>query len=132
MNVYQEVKESFKRCGESEGFYDTFYDVFLGKSPEIPALFAKTDFKKQKRLLRATISIMAQQQMDDAATQRALKKIGEMHNRNALNIRPELYKLWLESLCETVKIHDPQWTKEIEFRWHQKMQEGIEFIISMY
>ena len=58
MDTFEAVKNSFARCGESDGFYDTFYEVFLGKSPEIPPLFAKTDFKKQKQVLKATVALM--------------------------------------------------------------------------
>ena len=36
------VKESFGRCDSPE-FYDTIYDIFLGKSDEVKRLFANTD-----------------------------------------------------------------------------------------
>src|SRR5262245_29427908 len=98
MEAFQAVHESFDRCGESEAFYDTFYKVFLGKSPEIPPLFAHTDFKKQKLLLKATVGIMVRNRIDDERARLSLERVAETHSRKGLNIRPNLYELWLDSL----------------------------------
>ncbi len=54
MDAYQAVSESLSRCGEADDFYDTFYDVFLAKSAEIPPLFANTVFTRQKQILYAS------------------------------------------------------------------------------
>ena len=132
MDTYQAVQTSFDRCGESDRFYDTFYDRFLAKAPEIPALFAHTDFKKQKLLLKATITIMVRSRIDDSRAQQVLEKVAQTHNRNGYNIAPELYKLWLDSLCETVRQHDSQYTPVLEAQWRERMQEGIEVIIAQY
>jgi hemoglobin-like flavoprotein len=132
MDVFQAVQESFDRCGESERFYDTFYDVFLAKSPEIPPLFARTDFKKQKLLLKATVTIMVRNRLDDERARRALERVAETHSRKGLNIRPDFYELWLDSLCETVQRHDRAFTPELERQWRLRMREGIDFIVARY
>jgi Globin len=98
MDTYRAVKASFDRCGESDGFYDTFYDTFLAKSPDIPALFAHTDFTKQKLLLKATIAIMVRHRIDDERARQVLAQVAQTHNRSRQNINPELYRLWLDSL----------------------------------
>ena len=132
METFDAVKNSFARCGESDGFYDTFYDVFLSKSPEIPPLFAKTDFKKQKQVLKATVSLMVRHRLHEERASTALEKVGKTHSRSGYNIRPDLYGLWLDSLCETVKQHDPEFTSDLESQWRERMQEGIDFIVSSY
>ena len=132
MDPYQAVDESFNRCGESDAFYDTFYDVFLAKSPEIPPLFAQTDFRKQKELLKATIKIMVRHRLDDEKCRRVLDQVAETHSRKRHNIRPELYNLWLDSLCETVRSHDSMFTPELEDQWRQQMKESIDFIVAKY
>ena len=132
MDAFDAVKNSFARCGESDGFYDTFYDVFLAKSPEIPPLFAKTDFKKQKQVLKATAALMVRHKLHEEQANTALEKVGKTHSREGYDIRPALYALWLDSLCETVKQHDPEFTPELESQWRQRMQEGIDFIVSAY
>jgi hemoglobin-like flavoprotein len=132
MDTYHAVKASFDRCGESDGFYDMFYDTFLAKSPDIPALFARTDFRKQKLLLKATIVIMVRHRIDDERARQALAKVAQTHNRSGYNIKPELYRLWLDSLCETVRQHDPEFTSDLEVQWRERMQEGIGVIVAEY
>ncbi len=88
MEAFEAVKQSFDRCGESEDFYDTFYEVFLAKSPEIPPLFAQTEFKKQKQLLKATITVMVRHPVREEQSRTVLEKVGETHNRVGHNIRP--------------------------------------------
>jgi hypothetical protein len=62
----------------------------------------------------------------------ALEKIGKTHSRGEYNIRPDLYPFFLESVCEAVKKHDPEWTPELEIQWQQRVQDGVKLIISMY
>ena len=50
-----ELTSSYYRCRRDERFLDTFYDAFLSKSPEVAQLFAKTDFRIQKLMLRQSL-----------------------------------------------------------------------------
>jgi hypothetical protein len=52
--THQVVLESYHRCEVSGGFFDTFYETFFAKSPEIPPKFAKTDMEKQKQAVMAS------------------------------------------------------------------------------
>ena len=126
------VQASFERCEASGSFAEQFYDVFLASSPEIAPLFAKTDFTKQRTLLRATVYILVTRSLEDAQARQTLERIGSSHSRSRLNIRPELYELWLDSLCETVKRMDTEWTPEVEREWRDRMRPGIELITSLY
>lgn len=65
-------------------------------------------------------------------TQTILAMVAKTHKPNGYNIKPELYALWLDSLCETVKEHDPDITPEIEEQWRNYMQEAINIILSKY
>ncbi len=132
MDIFEAVKHSFVRCGQSDGFYDTFYDVFLAKSSDIPPLFAQTDFKKQKQILKATATLMVNHRLTEEKVSMALEKVRKTHSREGYNIRPDLYPLWLDSLCETVKQHDPEYSRELEHQWRTRMRDGIEFIVSGY
>ena len=52
--------------------------------------------------------------------------------KSKLNIRPDLYDLWLDSVCETVKRMDPEWTPQVEQAWRERMAPGIALITSLY
>jgi hemoglobin-like flavoprotein len=126
------VRASFDRCEAAGDFAEKFYDVFLNSSPEIAPLFAKTDFKQQRKLLRATVYIMVTRDVTDPKGHETLERIGHSHARAKLNIRPELYDLWLDSLCETVKAMDAKRTPALERSWRECMAPGIALITSLY
>jgi hypothetical protein len=57
-----------------------------------------------------------------------LTHLAKRHSRQELNIRPELYDLWLASLVQAVREHDSQWTPQTEQVWRRIMQPGIAFM----
>ncbi len=126
------VRASFDRCEAAGNFAERFYGVFLNSSPEIGPLFAMTDFEKQRKLLRATVYIMVTRSVDDVQARETLESIGYSHGRTQLNIRPELYEVWLDSVCQTVKQMDPDWTPEVEREWRDRLRAGIDLITSLY
>jgi hemoglobin-like flavoprotein len=133
MDEYQAVRESYERSSQGGDFPTTFYRIFFTKSPEIPALFTHTDFTVQKRLLKAAVLILIKYTPDEAEGSRhALERIGQTHSRGQLNIRPDLYPLFVDSLCEAVKAHDPEFSADLEALWRHRVRDGIDLITSMY
>ena len=43
-----------------------------------------------------------------------------------------IYDIWLDSVCETVKDLDPEWTPKTERFWRERMAPGIALITSLY
>ena len=129
---YATVEASYDRCLENAEFFDTFYEKFLAKSEEIPPLFANTDFRRQKQMIRMSVRMLVRLGAGEDATKLAISKLGESHSRRQHNIRPELYGLWLDALCESIAQHDPEYTPELEQQWRETMQAGIDKMISMY
>jgi len=126
------IKESFERCDELGLFSDTFYDIFMSKSDEVKLFFKDTDFAKQKKLLRATVKVLVSNDLEDSRTKKILEDIAKTHNRTGYDIAPKFYKLWLDSLCETIARHDPEYSDELEMIWRNTMQESIDFILLKY
>ena len=67
-------------------FYDTFYNVFMGKSLAIRAIFVNTNMEKQHGLLRGGILwlIMHARGMSDSKSTLLAKNHSRMH----LNVHP--------------------------------------------
>jgi hemoglobin-like flavoprotein len=122
-----EVMASYHRCRADDSFFDTFYDVFLAKSPEIAKKFEHTDFTHQKLMLRESLLEMLclEQGMDGAREE--IELLGRRHHD--LQITSEMYVMWLDSLCEAVEKHDPQCTPQLTQKWRAAMQPGIELMI---
>ncbi len=127
-----DVLDSFERCEASGEFSQKFYEIFLSASPEIAPYFANTEFSKQRKLLRATVYVMVTRDVEDPKAKDQLQKVGRSHSRSQLNIRPELYNVWLDSLCKTVGEMDPEWGANLENAWRERMQRGIALITAAY
>ncbi len=132
MESHDVVQTSFDRCLATGDFFQTFYDIFLATSPEITSKFAQTDFNKQKNLIKASVAMMIRLGTGNANARRILEKVGNTHSRQALDIRPEPYDLWLDSLCEAIQRHDPDYSAELEALWRENMQEGIKLVTDRY
>ncbi len=76
--------------------------------------------------------IMVTRSVDDVQARETLESIGYSHGRTQLNIRPELYEVWLDSVCQTVKQMDPDWTSKVEREWRDRLRAGIDLITSLY
>ena len=60
------------------------------------------------------------------------ERIATVHDHLGLDIKPEYYSLWLESLIQTVSEFDPYFDDDIEQVWRQFLQPAIDFMISHY
>lgn len=129
---YEQVLASYHRCEAAGGLFDSFYDIFFAKSPEIPPKFANTDMEKQKQDVMASVLMALRLATGDAVAKRYVLEIAKSHGRLGYNIKPELYELWLDSLCEALQKHDPRYTPELGGQWRQAMRPAIELMISAY
>jgi hypothetical protein len=49
---FDQVVASYHRARRTSELFDTFDQLFLGESRDIPPMFARTDFPHQKLMLR--------------------------------------------------------------------------------
>jgi len=123
-----ELTASYYRCRRDERFLDTFYDRFLSKSPAIAQMFAKTDFKLQKLMLRQSLLEMLCFDREMSGTHEEIQRLGRRHKE--LRVTPEMYTGWLESLCEAIRKHDPGYTPALEQLWREASLKSIEEMVA--
>ena len=122
---FNQIVASYHRARSAAEMFDTFYRLFLGKSPEIPPMFAHTDFPHQKLMLRE--SLLEMLMFAQAGSGRdEIERLAERHR--GLNIKPRHYQLWLDALCEALAQHDPAFSVELEQMWRHAMQKGIKLM----
>jgi hemoglobin-like flavoprotein len=121
------VIASYHRARESGQLFDTFYELFLGKSPEIPPMFARTDFRHQKLMVRESVLEMLQFAHSGGGYDQ-VRKLGDRHRE--LNVRREHYERWLDALCEALAQHDPEFNETLEQQWRAAMQQGIAVMVA--
>ena len=130
MNPADVVMQSYGRCCRSTSFFDTFYRIFLASSPEVRAKFANTNMQAQKLLLRQGIMniVLHARGMPDTK----LRALGCSHSRKAMDIRPELYALWTDSLLKTIREHDAEADPETLNAWVAVINQGVSVILEEY
>ncbi len=109
--------QSLDRCTRRSSFIPAFYERFISSSPVVREKFKDTSFDRQYGMLLRSLRISA-----DATNGRpeALIEISDRaisHNREHLDIQPELYELWLDNLILTAEEFDEQWNEKIEHAW---------------
>ena len=63
---------------------------------------------------------------------RELRERAETHDRNHLDIKPELYELWLDAMIKTAREYDNQWNDDIENAWHIILGHVINHMTKYY
>ena len=123
--------DSIERCSGKPEFLPRFYALFLASSGEVARKFEHTDMRKQARLLKTSLYIlmMASDQSERVAH---LERLAKRHSRAGLDIKPELYDLWLDRLLQTVAEFDPLFSPETATAWRHVLQPGIEFMKARY
>jgi hemoglobin-like flavoprotein len=127
-----EVKDSYSRCCVNPKFFDLFYDNFLASHPTIAPMFAKTDMAKQKTLLRQGLSMMFMHLSGNSVGTTGVDRIAESHSKKKLNIDPNLYDYWINSLVKSAKACDVQMTPALEGEWRKILRGGVDRITSQY
>jgi hemoglobin-like flavoprotein len=127
------VDQSLQRCSADPRFLDRFYEKFLASSPKVRERFARTDFVRQQRALRASLWLMLLAAEDEEkGPARYLGALAESHGARQLAIGAEFYDLWLDSLLATVAECDPQHSPELRAAWEQVMMVGIHYMVTRY
>lgn len=127
-----EFSDSLSRCMESEKFLDRFYELFVGSSAEVAEKFKETDFDKQKLALSSSLYMMVMAAQGGDAALAYLDKIALSHARDALDIRPELYDVWLDCLLQAASENDPDYCELTEDGWRETMGFGIRVMRERY
>jgi len=112
-------------------FLEKFYEIFIAKSHEIADKFKNTDMQRQRQHLHMSLNHMIYFSIDRRASEELLR-VGRLHNRSNLSIRPELYEVWLDGLLEAVKLFDPEFDDEVDLAWRVILAPGIAYMKNQF
>jgi hemoglobin-like flavoprotein len=118
---------SLKRCLAEPEFMVRFYTTFMDSSEEVREKFRGTDLRRQARVLADSLYVLAvaAQGQEHSPARQELPRLARRHARQDLDIRPELYDLWLDCLVATARAHDASFTPETEAAWRATLGSGI-------
>ncbi len=126
------ARSSYQRAALAPDFLAAFYDRLFEVRPDTRQLFALTEFERQNKLLRHAIGLLLSfpEQPDGEPT--ILTRIAERHSRRDLAVDPSLYPPFLESLLDTIKRRDPEFTPAMERAWRTTLAKGFAHMQSRY
>lgn len=118
--------DSLERCTARPDFIERFYEIFIGSSSAVAEKFKNTNFNKQRRMLKASLYTLVFAAEGKPEGQLHLERISKLHNE--IDVRPEMYDLWLDCLMQAVREFDPYFRPEVEAAWRSILSQGIDFM----
>jgi hemoglobin-like flavoprotein len=121
------TRDSLGRCVKCETFLQRFYELFMASSPEVAELFQKTDFERQKKMLRDSLYVMlVAAGTTKGAAHDEVRRLATLHRD--VGVKSDMYSLWLDSLVEAAREHDTHFTDTLENDWRASLSEPIELM----
>jgi len=127
-----EFMESLHRCSSIDQFIPAFYERFMASSDDVRHKFRFTSFEKQNSMLLRSLKLAAGATEGEPDALAELKERAETHDHNHLNIKPELYDLWLDTLVATAEEFDSDWDDSVERAWRTILGFIIHRMIAKY
>lgn len=131
-STLEAVRKSYGRVLTKQTFIPRFYEIFTKSHPSILGLFKNTNFEKQYELLNQSINMAILYPQNNVIAKSAITRIRKSHDHEHLNIKPELYPLWTDSLIRALKDSDPEFTPALEKQWREVLEPAINHIREGY
>ena len=126
------AKASYTRCSAAPEFFETFYRRFFTLCPTARPKFAKTDFDRQHRLLGHAFGLLLNFPAQPDGEPTILSRVADRHSKRDLDIAPALYPPFIDSLIDTVKQFDREFTSAVEAAWRTAVATGVDYMQSRY
>jgi hemoglobin-like flavoprotein len=119
---YADLHQSYGRCLRDKAFIGRFYDVFLASTPDVPPMFAHTDFSKQRMALRRGITMAIFHAGGSAVVDRGIEEMASVHaSAGRCPVPAGMYDGWIASLLQVVAETDPEADEALMARWREAM-----------
>lgn len=129
-SAYFVAHDSYERCLKASDFFWEFYRRLLNSHPSIPKMFEGTEFPRQHRLLQHGIGLLLIHAK--RSDEQLLERLAERHSKTDLDIHPDLYDGFVDSLVGAVSQCDPEFGTAVEEAWREALRPGIDFMKAKY
>lgn len=127
------LQASYGRCIRKRTFIPRFYELLLASDEVIREMFSATDWSRQNRMLRRSISIALSWVGGSRGAERSLIEMADVHSRSGrVPVPPELYANWRSCLLQSVREHDDRLTAGMELKWAEALKLTTDFFASRY
>ena len=121
-------RQSLRRVTRKAGFFDSFYDNFMGQSEEIAEFFHNRDMHQLKHKLQETLQMLTDTVEGRPGSGLYIEMLGRIHQR--LTVERKHFVMWEEALLETVESYDDEFDGRIQAAWREVIESVIERMYS--
>jgi len=112
-------------------FTTRFYEIFLGRDPDIADRFANTDMSAQKTMLHDSLFTLVDFYRNRTLTPQ-LRRLAAVHSRAQHDIPADLYDRWINALAAAVAEFDPDYDEDVGLAWRLVLAPGITYMRYSY
>lgn len=87
---------------------------------------------KQKKMLQNGLMLIFQYARKTPTGKHGMDKMANRHGREHINVKPELYTFWRDSVLRAIEEHDPEFNDELAAQWRDLLQLGADVFVSHY
>lgn len=118
-------RQSIKRCSEVQAFVDRFLERVQSSCIAVRESLSTLEFEHQVGILKASFyylllsseSALRERNLPGSGAGRAAKR--------SKHVDPELRRIWIDCLIETVHECDPQFDDDVEHAWRVMIDSAV-------
>lgn len=112
-------------------FFNRFYDIFISSSPIVKEKFKDSDMDTQKKMVPKAFYHVLQFYLKKNSRS-YMDEIAKKHSKAGIDIKPQLYDLFLSCLIDTLKELDNEFNDDVELAWRMVFSSGITYMKFKY
>ena len=129
MSDLSEVTKSCNRCFAVPAFFGTFFQELSPRVPAVTDLFAGADEIVLKAFLRKAVTLILLDAAGSPHATESLARVRIRHGPGDLNLNPDWFPHWIESLMAAISKHDPEYTPTLGKKWRAILKVGVQKVV---
>jgi len=118
------------RCMADSQFIPAFYRQLFHVDPELESYFSTVDMDRQENMLRTALYELAD--FDNFTIDKMNYWLDLSSKHHGYDIQKGHFENWMSCMLKCVSEHDPQFNKQIEQAWNNKLEQIIALMTLMY
>lgn len=125
------LQRSYLRISRTSEFYDTFYEI-LTQDAQVAKHFEGVGEARRAFFAKTSIPTLIMYVMGSPLAEKRMRSLAKTHGRDQINVHPDLYEFWLETVIAMLWKYDEEFDEELEVIWRRAIRKGIEIFIDAY
>lgn len=121
-------EDSLARCAVNEDYLDTFYELFFSSHPAMKHHFSSVDMAGQKQKLASSLPQFLALPLLGKNSPELLAAVEKHRGTHLGRGSKEGYQIWVDTVCQTFRRHDPEYSDSIDCELRQRLTTAVELV----